>query len=134
MEKMAYTEDDVFELVQYLRDYPEDADKWHHLGVIFLSMNKVEDAENAFRHCLKIDKNNGRAHGDLGSILILKGKTKDAIRHLQHSVKILPETHDEPSYIGTAYVNLQDIEVLDDKFNSLWGLAKPLKNTQAKAK
>ncbi len=42
-------------------------------------------------------------------------------------IKILPETNTEPSYVGTAYVNLEDIEVLDCKFNSLWDLAKPLK-------
>jgi len=46
-----------------------------------------------------------------------------------NGIKILPETSNEPSYIGTAYVNLEDIEVLDDKFNNLWDLAKPLKNT-----
>ena len=44
-----------------------------------------------------------------------------------NGIKILPETSNEPSYVGTAYVNLQDIEVLDDKFKSLWELAKPLK-------
>jgi hypothetical protein len=43
-----------------------------------------------------------------------------------NGIKILPETSDEPSYIGTAYVNLQDIEALDEKFNSLWDIAKPL--------
>jgi len=42
-----------------------------------------------------------------------------------NGIKILPETHDEPSYIGTAYVNLQDIEILDERFNSLWDIAKP---------
>jgi hypothetical protein len=46
-----------------------------------------------------------------------------------NGIKILPETSDEPSYIGTAYVNIDDIEVLDDKFKNLWGLAKPLKKT-----
>ncbi|OGS40835.1 MAG: hypothetical protein A3K77_04100 [Euryarchaeota archaeon RBG_13_31_8] len=45
-----------------------------------------------------------------------------------NGIKILPESNDEPSYIGTAYVNLQDIEALDSKFNSLWDLAKPLKS------
>jgi len=45
-----------------------------------------------------------------------------------NGIKILPESSDEPSYIGTAYVNLQDIEALDGKFNSLWDLAKPLKS------
>jgi len=44
-----------------------------------------------------------------------------------NGIKILPETNAEPSYVGTAYVNLEDIEVLDSKFNSLWDLAKPLK-------
>jgi len=48
-----------------------------------------------------------------------------------NGIKILPETHDEPSYIGTAYVNLDDIQVLDEKFNSLWGIAKPLKHNQS---
>jgi len=45
-----------------------------------------------------------------------------------NGIKILPESSDEPSYIGTAYVNLQDIEALDDKFKSLWELSKPLKS------
>ena len=45
-----------------------------------------------------------------------------------NGIKILPETSSEPSYVGTAYVNLQDIEVLDFKFNNLWDLAKPLKS------
>ncbi len=49
-----------------------------------------------------------------------------------NGIKILPESSNEPSYIGTAYVDLHDIEILDDKFNSLWGIAKPLKDTQKK--
>ena len=48
-----------------------------------------------------------------------------------NAIKILPETSDEPSYVGTAYVNIEDIEVLDDKFNSLWGLAKPLESKKS---
>jgi hypothetical protein len=43
-----------------------------------------------------------------------------------NGIKILPETSNEPSYIGTAYVNLQDIEVLNDRFNNLWDLAKKI--------
>ncbi len=44
-----------------------------------------------------------------------------------NGIKILPDANDEPSYIGTAYVDVNDIEVLDEKFKSLWDLAKPLK-------
>ena len=49
-----------------------------------------------------------------------------------NGIKILPESSHEPSYVGTAYVDLQDIELLDGKFNNLWGLAKPLKKETSK--
>jgi hypothetical protein len=44
-----------------------------------------------------------------------------------NGIKILPETSNEPSYVGTAYVNLEDIDVLNEKFRNMWELAKPLK-------
>ncbi|EMR75344.1 hypothetical protein MBGDF03_00427 [Thermoplasmatales archaeon SCGC AB-540-F20] len=44
-----------------------------------------------------------------------------------NGIKILPETSNEPSYVGTAYVNLEDIDVLNEKFKNMWELAKPLK-------
>ena len=43
-----------------------------------------------------------------------------------NGIKILPETNDEPSYIGTAYVNVDDIQLLDERFNNLWNLAQPI--------
>jgi hypothetical protein len=43
-----------------------------------------------------------------------------------NGIKILPEKSHEPSYIGTAYVNVDDIHILDERFNNLWDLAKPL--------
>ncbi len=50
-----------------------------------------------------------------------------------NGIKILSESgNDEPSYVGTAYVNVDDIESLDDKFNSLWHLAKPLEKEKQK--
>ena len=51
-----------------------------------------------------------------------------------NGIKILPESSHEPSYIGTAYVDVNDIEILNERFNNLWGLAKPLEKTTAKAK
>jgi hypothetical protein len=40
-------------------------------------------------------------------------------------IKILPDNNHEPSYIGTAYVNLDDVQIIDNKFDNLWNLAKP---------
>jgi hypothetical protein len=44
-----------------------------------------------------------------------------------NGIKILPQSNNEPSYVGTAYVNLEDIDILNAKFKNLWDLAKPLK-------
>jgi hypothetical protein len=44
-----------------------------------------------------------------------------------NGIKILPQSNNEPSYVGTAYVNLEDINILNAKFKNLWDLAKPLK-------
>ncbi len=43
-----------------------------------------------------------------------------------NGIKILPEQSDEPSYVGTAYVNLDDIHLLDERFNNMWTMAKPI--------
>jgi hypothetical protein len=42
-----------------------------------------------------------------------------------NGIKILADGNHEPSYIGTAYVNLDDVEIFDKKFENLWNLAKP---------
>ena len=42
-----------------------------------------------------------------------------------NGIKILEDTS-EPSYIGTAYVDVDDIKVFNSKFDSLWEMAKPL--------
>ena len=42
-----------------------------------------------------------------------------------NGIKILPDGNHEPSYIGTAYVNLDDVEIFDKKFDNLWNLAQP---------
>lgn len=49
-----------------------------------------------------------------------------------NGIKILHEATGESSYVGTAYVKLEDIELLDDKFNNLWQMAKPLTKEKEK--
>jgi hypothetical protein len=43
-----------------------------------------------------------------------------------NGIKILQETNEEPAYIGTAYVDIEDIKIFNSKFDSLWNIAKPL--------
>ncbi len=78
-----------------------------------------------------------KAYGDNVDIRYFTENTSGTMRNYVfgkelavNGIKILPETHDEPSYIGTAYVNLDDIEVLNEKFEGMWNIAKPLKKVE----
>jgi len=84
---------------------------------------------------LDIAKQLKKAHTDNLDIRYFSENTSGTMRNYVfgkelaiNGIKILPETSNEPSYIGTAYVNLEDVDVLNEKFKSLWELAKPLTN------
>ncbi|MHA3963875.1 MAG: tetratricopeptide repeat protein [Candidatus Thorarchaeota archaeon SMTZ1-45] len=100
---MSDTEKDVQRLIEDLGVNPKDSQKWHTLGVAYLSLNEAEKAEDAFQKCLKLDKNNAFAHGDLGGLYILRGKNKKAIKHLEKSVKLEPGKFEYWSALGVAY-------------------------------
>lgn len=43
-----------------------------------------------------------------------------------NGIKILQNQETEPTYVGTAYVDIDDIKIFNSKFDSLWSIAKPL--------
>jgi hypothetical protein len=99
----------------------------------FLELNaKVELIIDSERK-LDIAKELKKAYSDNLDIRYFSENTAGTMRNYVYGkelaingIKILPEKSTEPSYIGTAYVNLDDIEVLNEKFKSMWELAKPL--------
>ena len=48
-----------------------------------------------------------------------------------NGIKILQDTT-EPAYIGTAYVDIDDIKVFNSKFDSLWEMATPFSDNGKK--
>ena len=101
---MNFTQDDAQKLAEELKDNPNDAEKWHRLGVGYLSLKQWSNGEIAFKQCLKLDKENSLALGELGSIYVLKWKTKDAIKNLKKSLKIEPGYYEYWSSLGIAYL------------------------------
>lgn len=105
----------------------------------FLALNtKVElliDSEEN----IAIAKQLKNAYGDHLDIRYFSENTSGTMRNYVfgkelavNGIKILAEEGSEPSYVGTAYVNLEDIEVLNGKFENLWGLAKKLPEKEKK--
>jgi tetratricopeptide (TPR) repeat protein len=100
---VSQTEVDIQKLIDDLSLSPKDADKWHSLGVAYLSINEADKAEGAFNQCLKINKNHAFALGDLGGLFILKGKNRKAIKYLEKSIKLEPGKFEYWSTLGVAY-------------------------------
>jgi tetratricopeptide (TPR) repeat protein len=100
---VSYTKEDIQKLIEDLTVNPKDSEKWHVLGVAYLSLNRADQAEDAFKRCLKLDKNNAFALGDMGGLYILMGKNRQAIKHLEKSVKLEPGKFEYWSALGVAY-------------------------------
>ncbi|MHA2222459.1 MAG: tetratricopeptide repeat protein, partial [Candidatus Thorarchaeota archaeon] len=101
---MTFTPEDAFRLAEELKVKPDDAEKWHILGVGYFSLKQYSNAELSFKQCLKLEKEHPSALGELGSLYILKGKTRAAIKNLERSLKIDPGQHKYWSNLGRAYL------------------------------
>ena len=101
---VSQTEKEIQKLIEDLGLNPKDAEKWHSLGVVYLSMNQTDKAEDAFKQCLELNKNHAFALGDLGGLYILKGKNKKAVKYLERSVRLEPGKFEYWSTLGVAYV------------------------------
>ena len=82
---------------------------------------------------IDIAKQLKNAYGDNLDIRYFSENTSGTMRNYVfgkelavNGIKILAEEGTEPCYVGTAYVNLEDIELLNGKFENLWSLAKKL--------
>lgn len=98
------TEDDVKKLLAVLEDVPDDVGKLFELGVAYLSLKKVNEAEKVFKQCLQFNKEHHGALGNLGIVYLLKGKPKKSIKHLRKCLKIDPSYHEIWLSLGSAYL------------------------------
>ena len=101
---MPFTQDDAQRLAEELKDNPSDSEKWMTLGEGYLSLKQYTNAEIAFKQCLKLTKEHPAALGELGSLYVLKGKTRAAIKNLEKSLKLDPSRDDFWANLGSAYL------------------------------
>ncbi len=100
----------------------------------FLELNSKVELLIDTEANIDIAKSLKQAYGDSLDIRYFSENTSGTMRNYVfgkelavNGIKILSESDPkEPIYVGTAYVNLEDIEVLNAKFENLWGLAKKL--------
>ncbi|MCX7910182.1 MAG: tetratricopeptide repeat protein [Endomicrobia bacterium] len=58
------------EYIKFLNNFPQDIEVLLRLGNVYYKQNKIEEAKNAYKEVLKIDKNNIVALANLGYIFL----------------------------------------------------------------
>jgi hypothetical protein len=105
--------------IKYFKKFLELDTKIQLITDLKADKNLLKDLKNNYGDKLELRFFSEDAAGTLRNYIFGKELALNGI-------KILPETNNEPSFIGTAYVNLDEVEIINKKFNSLWNLAKPI--------
>jgi len=88
-----------------------NANKWFELGMIYESLNLIEDAEKCFEKVIKIDSLNGEAYNYWGYMLAERGmKLELAKKLIEKALKISPENGFYLDSFGWVYFMLGEYE------------------------
>ncbi len=78
---------------------------WNNLGLLFMEMQHLEEAENAFRRALQNDSGDGRTWNNLGTILNKMGRFEEAEDAFQKAIRVLKDV----TVIHAAWGNLGNL-------------------------
>jgi tetratricopeptide (TPR) repeat protein len=88
-----------------------------NLGYILLELQRLDEAQAAFRRCLELEPGDPAAHYELGYIHFLRAEYADAIGELQHALKEYPEDWEVQTLIGRCYLRLGSYEAAHAAFS-----------------
>ena len=83
---------------------PNHAQSWNHLGLALHGLGKSDEAFAAYQHALRLDKNLGAAHYNLGLILLENNRAAEAALELGTFTSLMPTSTDGWSRLGIAFL------------------------------
>ncbi len=104
-----------------IENHPFDPKIWTELGQVFQAMGDPAKAENAFRKAIEITRGAAVAsnpHTQLGLEMMQRQEYTKAIEELKKAIKIDPKSEVAHYQLGTAYLNLGDIQKSKGKKSS----------------
>jgi len=90
----------IKELKLAVSEYPQFVNAQNQIGVLYLRLNELDNAESAFKAALKIDPEAYEPLVNRGIALYRLGKYKDAETSLRASLKVKPDTSVAYYYLG----------------------------------
>jgi hypothetical protein len=117
--KLQITGDRFFKepFLDYFRKFLDLDDKIQIIVDSKIDMNVIQDVKNEYGDKIELRYFPEGSSGTLRNYVFGKEFAINGIKILQDSP--------EPAYIGTAYVDVEDIKIFNSKFDSLWEMAKP---------
>ena len=106
---------------------------YYYLGIAYMQKRDALSAIKQFHHALKVDADHPESHLMLGTLYTTNGKFKDAERHYQRAIELLPEM--ASAYHGLAYLygehnrNMEKAIVLARRATELSPKSAPYYNT-----
>jgi tetratricopeptide (TPR) repeat protein len=83
---------------------------WNKAGMAQIQMARFEDAKSSFQKAIKLDKTNGKALNNLGSVYYRNKKYGRAAKYFRKALEIEPGTASFHSNLGSAYMGMKKIE------------------------
>ena len=78
----------------------------YNLAHVYRGIRKIDDAIRHYQSTIEIDPNDGAAHRDLGTCLMMKKEMNQAIRCFQKAIEINPDDSLAYNNIGSALISL----------------------------
>jgi tetratricopeptide (TPR) repeat protein len=89
-----------------LRDHPSDLRVLQNMAIAFTKTNRHDDAIRTYRRALEVDGTLAGAHYGLAFLLLKRGETEQAARHLRAFLARAPRGADAQKWVDHAKASL----------------------------
>lgn len=101
------------------RDYT-NSHAWSNLGLIYMHIDKSDEALRCYREAVSHDPSNQYAHCNLGNLYLQKGDYNSALEHALRSLEAEPKIRQSMSLAAVCYSRLGDSENAE-KYCKMYG-------------
>jgi Flp pilus assembly protein TadD len=89
------------------------------LGLTRQQIGCWKDRQTLFRHALTVTKNNYLAHCSLGTILLNKGQTDEAISQFRETIQLIPDNFKAHNNLGNAFLRKNQVDEAINQFQDV---------------
>ena len=93
-----------------LRDHPTDLRVLQNMAIAYTKTNRVDEAIRFYRKALDVDASLGGAHYGLAFLLLKRGETEPAVKHLRAFLARPPRGPDAAKWIEHAQQTLAELD------------------------